>query len=116
MIGPLGEAIDLRPPLSVARNAERGLELRAKFRRGGTEVGARRARQLASREPVPVRDIVHIAAYFARHAVDKQSKSHVWGDLANPSAGYVAWLLWGGDEGEAWAKRMKARAAKARAG
>ena len=41
-----------------------------------------------------------------RHDVDKQGKSHEWGSDTDPSAGYIAWLLWGGDEGKAWADRQ----------
>ena len=36
-----------------------------------------------------------MSAYFARHEVDKGSKSHEWGGEADPSAVYIAWLLWG---------------------
>ncbi len=39
----------LIPPEEVAAAAKRGLELRAKFRRGGTSVGAHRAKELAER-------------------------------------------------------------------
>ena len=48
-------------------------------------------------------------SYFARHAVDKAGKSHVWGSNDDPSAGYIAWLLWGGDDGQAWAGRHAAK-------
>jgi hypothetical protein len=51
-----------------------------------------------------------MSAYFGRHEVDEASKSHEWGDEANPSAGYVAWLLWGGEPGRRWADDMKSRA------
>lgn len=95
------------PPAAVARAAARGLELREKFGRGGTDVGVRRAGQLKAREPVSDADITAIASYFKRHAVDKQSKSHDWGDENDPSAGYIAWLLWGGDAGEAWADKVR---------
>lgn len=95
------------PPADVAKAARRGLELRAEFGRGGTEVGVARAGQLGAREPVSDDDITAIASYFKRHAVDKQAKAHRWGDEADPSAGYIAWLLWGGDAGEAWADRIK---------
>ena len=54
--------------------------------------------------------IVAMSAYFARHEVDKASKSHEWGDEANPSAGYIAWLLWGGEPGRRWADGMKSGA------
>lgn len=41
-------------------------------------------------------------SYFARHKVDKRAKN--FGDDENPSAGYIAWLLWGGDAGRDWVK------------
>lgn len=59
-----------------------------------------------------MRDITAISAYFARPEVDKASKSREWGDETNPSAGYVAWLLLGGERGRRWADDMKARASK----
>jgi hypothetical protein len=31
------------------------------------------------------------------------------GDETNPSAGYIAWLLWGGEPGRRWANSLKAR-------
>lgn len=98
------------PPPTVAEAARKCLELHEKFNRGATSVGLRRGRQLAERRPVSWRDIVAISAYFARHSVDRNTKSHVWGDENNPSPGYVAWLLWGGDPGREWADGMKARA------
>jgi hypothetical protein len=88
------------PPQTVAEAAARGLALREDHGRGGTEVGVRRARRLVEREPVSDRDIKSIHSYFARHAVDKLGRH--WADPHRPSAGYIAWLLWGGDEGRAW--------------
>ncbi len=104
---------DLVPPAKVAANAKLGLELREKFKRGGTDVGVKRAQQLANRHEILPEDAAHIVSYFARHAVDKNSKSHDWGDINNPSAGFIAWLLLGGDEGETWAKKVKAELEKA---
>ena len=74
----------LIPPPDVAEAARRGLELREKFGRGGTSVGINRGRQLAERRPVSIRDIVKMSAYFARHEVDKDARSHVWGDDRTP--------------------------------
>jgi len=96
------------PTPQMAANAQKGLTLRARFGRGGTEVGVRRARQLIAREELDLSDVKSMYSYFARHAVDKQARRRAWGDEANPSAGYIAWLLWGGDEGQAWAARMRA--------
>ena len=88
----------------MAANAELGLKLRERFKRGGTDVGVKRAHQLAKREALNPADIKSMHSYFARHEVDKQSTSHVWGSKSDPSAGYIAWLLWGGDEGQSWVK------------
>ena len=103
----------MTPPAAVAAAATKGLELREKFPRGGTEVGVARAHQLAARKDVSAEDVAHITSYFARHAVDKDAKAHEWGDDTDPSAGYVAWLLWGGDAGQNWADGLMAKLAKA---
>ncbi len=102
-------APDLTPPAAVAAAAKKGLALRETFGRGGTDVGVHRAEDLAARKPVTPEDITHISSYFARHAVDKEAKSHAWGDESDPSAGYIAWLLWGGDAGQKWADGLKAK-------
>ena len=94
-----------KPTMKMAANAKRGLTLREKFNRGGTEVGVKRAHQLADRDDVSESDLKAMHSYFARHAVDKDAKAHEWDSDDDPSAGFIAWLLWGGDEGKAWADR-----------
>jgi hypothetical protein len=89
----------------MATAAQRGLNLRQKFGRGGTEVGVRRAQQLVRRDPLEAADVKSIHCYFARHEVDKDTKTHQWGSDTDPSAGYIAWLLWGGEAGKTWAER-----------
>jgi hypothetical protein len=97
-----------KPTLKMAANAEHGLKLREEFGRGGTDVGVRRAHQLATRATLDDADIKSMHSYFARHAVDKNGKSHEWGSATDPSAGYIAWLLWGGDAAQTWAARHHA--------
>lgn len=99
------------PTAAVAKQAETGLKLREEHGRGGTDVGRRRANQLKNREPISDRDIKSMYSYFARHTVDKQGKG--WADKDKPSAGYIAWLLWGGDAGETWVKSLHDRLEKA---
>jgi hypothetical protein len=89
------------PPQEVRNNAKRGLELREKHGRGGTEVGVARARDLSNGKALSLDTINRMISYFARHEVDKQGEG--WG---KDSAGYIAWLLWGGDAGRAWAKSV----------
>jgi len=50
-------------------------------------------------------DVKSIHRYFARHEVDKGTKTHAWDSDTDPSAGFIAWLLWGGEAGKAWAER-----------
>jgi hypothetical protein len=103
--------VDTTPPATVAREAEKGLKLHEQFDRGGTEVGWARARQLRDRKALSRDDVVAMASYFARHEVDK--RGHDWGNEETPSAGYIAWLLWGGEEGRKWAEAKKTELEKA---
>ncbi|MEP9402961.1 hypothetical protein [Sphingomonas sp. VNH70] len=100
-----------KPTKKMAANAEKGLKLRERFDRGGTEVGVKRAKQLADGKPLSDADVKSMHSYFARHKVDKDTKAHEWGNDDDPSAGYIAWLLWGGDEGRDWAERQHAKLA-----
>lgn len=87
------------PPQTVRSNARRGLELRKKYNRGGTEVGVARARNLMNGDAISYDTIKRMNSFFARHEVDKKGEG--WG---KDSAGYIAWLLWGGDAGWSWAR------------
>jgi hypothetical protein len=98
------------PPKGVQENAKRGLELREEFKRGGTMVGVARARDLSNGKSLPLETINRMVSYFARHEVDKKGKD--WGNASNPSRGYIAWLLWGGDAGKTWADSISQRAKK----
>jgi hypothetical protein len=95
--------IDTRPPQSVADNARRALEVRARkpeSERGMTAVGIARARDLMNRVRLSEDTIRRMAAYFERHEVDKQGST--WDEQGK---GWQAWYGWGGDDGFAWAKR-----------
>lgn len=92
--------INLKPTDTMARNAARGLELRKKYGRGGTDVGVARAVQLRSRENLTPRTVARMVSYFARHGVNEGKNKKPNGE---PSNHYIAWLLWGGDSGRSWA-------------
>lgn len=98
------------PPKRVAMAAAMGLYLRAQFGRGGTAIGVARARDLSNGRNVSANTIRRMRSYFARHAVDATAKGSVrsgfWGNKNNPSAGWVAWLLWGGNPGMRWANHI----------
>ena len=94
------------PPATVAAAARRGLELRREYGRGGTAVGIARARDLSNRRELSLQTIVRMVAYFERHEVDLRAAAARRGHPEWPSAGYIAWALWGGDAGRAWARRI----------
>lgn len=97
--------INFIPSEDVQQAAIKGLFLRSKFRRGGTLVGVMRARDLKNRRKLSPRTIRRMLSFFARHEFDKRAVH--WGKDDKPSAGYIAWLLWGGDDAWEWAKYIK---------
>jgi HK97 family phage prohead protease len=104
-----GTEIDTRPTEAMAEEAQRGLDWRAEFGRGGTEIGVARARDLANRRELSLDTVRRMASFFARHAVDKQAEGFSPGEEGYPSAGRIAWALWGGDPGESWANERVSR-------
>lgn len=102
--------IDLTPPVAAAKAAEQGLKLREQHKRGGTRIGVARAHQLVKRAPLSADVVKRMASYFARHEVDKKGKD--FDNAENPSAGFIAWQLWGGDAGRDWAETKKAELAE----
>lgn len=93
------------PPDAVRAAARHGLALRARHGRGGTAVGLARAEALAAGRPVTAADMRVIAGWFARFAYLRQRPG--W-EAAPPSAGFIAWQLWGGDAGRAWVEDLRA--------
>ena len=99
-----GEDIDLKPTVAMAEEAQKGLDWRKEFGRGGTEVGVARARQLTNRQELSADTVRRMHSYFSRHEVDKEGEGFSPGEDGYPSAGRIAWALWGGDVGQSWAR------------
>ena len=105
------EDVDLQPTEEMADLAERGLRLREEHGRGGTEVGVARARDIKNRENLSPETVARMANFFSRHRVDLDAPAADPSHDEYPSAGVIAWLLWGGDPanpddaGNAWAER-----------
>jgi len=93
------------PTQAMAEEAERGLAWRAEYGRGGTEVGVARARDISNRVDLSDDTIGRMVSYFARHEVDKDAQGFRPGEDGYPSAGRIAWALWGGDPGKSWADK-----------
>jgi HK97 family phage prohead protease len=98
--------IDFKPPAGVRDEAAKGLAWRDEFGRGGTAVGVARARDLSNGTNISPDTAKRMASYFARHEVDKQGEGWSPDQDGFPSAGRIAWALWGGDPGQAWANKL----------
>ena len=99
--------INTTPNNSMAEEAARGLQWRRKFKRGGTTVGVTRANQLIDKENLSIDTVKRMYSYFSRHEVDKQAEGFKQGEEGYPSAGRIAWALWGGDAGFSWSKKVR---------
>lgn len=101
--------LDLTPPQAVQDAAKMGLALRKKYGRGGLstqEAGAQgigsgmaRAVSLSRGQAQSPDTIRRMVAFFNRHEGNKATPPE-------EGNGKIAWLLWGGDPGRAWAEKM----------
>ena len=111
--------INFTPPESVANAAAKGLEYRQKAspsNKGGLTPsqaaqegigsGVQRAVNLKNRNNLTPETIKKMVGFFSRHEKNKgvkpENKGEPWNDK-----GHVAWLLWGGDPGRAFANKVK---------
>jgi len=98
-------------PQNIRKQAERGLELRRKHKRGGFDAkqakeagvgsGVQRASDLKSGR-VSFKTIKRMNSYLsrARQWKDRREKN------GEPSAGMIAYLLWGGEPAYHWVRRI----------
>ena len=94
------------PNQEMIAEAQQGLDWRDEYNRGGTEVGVARARDIINRRNFSEETIRRSLSFFARHEVDKDAEGFRQGERGYPSAGRIAWALWGGDAGRAWANQQ----------
>lgn len=96
--------IDTSPTEGMIDEAKKGLEWRKQYGRGGTQVGVSRARDIINGD-LSISTIKRMYSFFSRHEVDKQAEGFSPGEKGYPSAGRIAWALWGGDPGFSWSKK-----------
>ena len=107
-------AESFKPPASAVAAAKRGLAQRKKYGRGGLspaeaksqgiDSGVTRARKIASGK-VSKHDVRRMSA-FNRHRKNNRPEKKM--PDGGPTAGTIAWNLWGGTSGVNWAKKKSA--------
>jgi HK97 family phage prohead protease len=100
--GPNG--VSLVPTEAIQSAAARGLRLHEAGKSGDGIVPAtvRDAVRMARREELSEDKVRRMPAWFARHEGDWTPGTD--DQPGDETPGYVAWLLWGGDPGRAWAE------------
>ena len=98
-------------PQNIRKQAERGLELRRKHKRGGLDVkqakkegvgsGVQRASDLKSGR-VSYKTIKRMNSFLSRHRQHKDRRE----ENGEASAGMIAYLLWGGEPAYHWVRRI----------
>lgn len=94
------------PNEAMKNEAQRGLDWRSEFNRGGKEIGIARARDIVNGKNLSLDTVNRMVSFFARHEVDKEAKGFRPGEDGYPSNGRIAWALWGGDAGKSWANKI----------
>lgn len=102
-----------KPTSGMIAEADRGLAWRREYNRGGTEVGVARARDISNGSNLSDDTVKRMHSFFSRHEVDKKGQGYTPGQEGFPSAGRIAWALWGGDPGQTWAAARANRMAQA---
>ena len=103
-----------KPPKAVRDAAAKGLELRREWGRGGLDVreasrigvgsGVQRATNLKNGNNVTLDTVRRIVRFFQRHSTHfKPNKLKPDG---GPTAGTIAYYLWGGTPGKEWANKI----------
>lgn len=106
--------INFKPPKSVADAAASGLRMRERAGgkgglsseqagKSGVGSGVQRAVNLKNRDTLSPGTVRRMKAFFDRHAKNKKVEP---GKAPHEDKGRVAWMLWGGDPGYAWAKKI----------
>lgn len=100
----VAEADKYKVPEGVQSAAKRALKWISEGKAGSgfTDVGRRRASQLASGGTVSRDTVARMKSYFARHTNDRKAEGFNAGEKGYPSPGRVAWDAWGGDAGKTW--------------
>lgn len=101
-----------KPTDGMKVEAQRGLDWRKEYGRGGTEVGIARARDIVNDKNLSEDTVKRMYSFFSRHEVDKKAEGFSQGEDGYPSNGRIAWALWGGDAGFSWSRQIAERLKK----
>lgn len=98
-----------RPTKGMQDAAKRALAWIADGKAGSgfTDVGRKRASDIAAGRALSAETVIRMYSFFARHEVDKKATGFNSGEDGFPTPGRVAWDAWGGDPGFSWSTKIR---------
>jgi hypothetical protein len=108
-------SVMVKVPENVKKTAQYSLKLHKLGFKGGLETGFKRAKQLATKESIPIEDLRYMRAWFSRHIYASYPSYRSWIKDGRPKNekkwfnkhGILSWLIWGGTEAFNWVNTMK---------
>jgi hypothetical protein len=104
----------IKVPENVKKWALYAFKLKKIGFEGATETGWKRAKQLATKEFIPIEDLRYIRNWYARHIYTSYPGYKRWENLGKPmgteyhkSHAIQSWLTWGGNAGFRWVNSQK---------
>ena len=100
--------IDFSVPNGVKKELKKGLEWHEEGKSGDglTTATVTWARRMANGADISPEKAVKMRAWLARHESDKKGEGFKPDEPGFPSAGRVAWALWGGDPAITWSNKL----------
>ena len=93
-----------KPNEGMKTAANRALEWRKEYGRGGTAVGVARARDIKNGAELSASTVKRMHSFFSRHGNNKAKHYSKKMPDGGPTAWRIAWDLWGGNAGASWAE------------
>ena len=103
-------------PEHVKKAAKYAYKLKKLGFKGGLETGWKRAKQLSTRDTIPIQDVRYMRAWYARHVYTSYPTYKKWKLAGRPKGpewqrkhGVISWQIWSGDPGFRWVNSQKVR-------
>lgn len=107
-------SVMVKVPENVKKTALYAFKLKKLGFRGGHETGWQRAKQLATKDSIPIEDVKYMRAWFARHIYASYPTYKIWKKAGRPKDsqwhnknGVISWLIWGADSAFKWVNSQK---------
>ena len=96
----------IKVPEEVRRETNEAFALKKLGFKGGLETGWKRAKQLTTKNSIPIQDLRYMRNWYARHVYTSYPGYKKWKDYGKPKdskwhskRSIISWIIWGGNSG-----------------